>query len=118
METKPAVLFLVDSDPRTSHRPAEAARLAAGIAAWGQATVSICFCGPATAALSEWPEDMIDGNHFERHLPSIAESSGIIAALEVRDSSSVAKRDGIEHKSINATELSELSAKATQLLRF
>ncbi len=118
MTPRPSVLFVVDSDPNSSHRPAEATRIAAGIAAWGQADVSICFCGPATAALTSWPEDLIDGDNFERFLPSIAKSGGLIATSNTAASPPSDKHALIEHKSIDAAELAQLSARATQLLRF
>ena len=38
---KPKLLLLVTSDPRTSARPAEAVRIAAGIGAWKKADVTL-----------------------------------------------------------------------------
>jgi len=118
MASRPSVLFVVDSDPKSSHRPAEATRIAAGIAAWGRADVSVCFCGPAVAALTEWPEDLIDGDNFERFLPAIAKSGGLIAALAAAESGNANAPRVVDHTTLKADELAALSVRATQLLRF
>ena len=41
---KPRVLFIVTGDPRTSPRPAEAVRIAAGVVAWKRADIAV-YCG-------------------------------------------------------------------------
>jgi hypothetical protein len=76
------------------------------------------FCGPAISALNEWPEDLIDGDTFERFLPPIAESGGQVAALNPPDATGARPPDRVDYKSVDAAELAQLSARATQLLRF
>lgn len=66
---RPLVLFVVQSDPRTSHRPAEAIRVAAGIGTWRKADVRLCLLGPAVRALGEWVDDLVDEDNFTRYLP-------------------------------------------------
>ena len=38
---KPRVLFIVTGDPRSSTRPAEAVRIAAGVSAWQKADITV-----------------------------------------------------------------------------
>jgi len=65
----PRVLFLIASDPRSSPRPAEAVRIAAGIGAWHKADVRLCLRDAAVLALGECVEDLVDDDHFTRYLP-------------------------------------------------
>ncbi len=72
------VLFIIASDPRTSPRPAEAIRIAAGVRAWRKVAVTVYLRGAAVLALSEFPEDLADGDNFSRYLPLLRESGGLI----------------------------------------
>jgi len=68
------VLFIIDSDPRLSHRPAEAVRIAAGIAVWKQVELSLYFRGASQLALTDEAETLVNGDHFTRYLPLLRES--------------------------------------------
>lgn len=118
MPGTPSILFLIDADPRVSARPAEAVRIAAGIAAWNQGKVSLCLVGPAAAALTDWPEDLKDGDSFERCLPSFIESGGRIYTLAKTVEPAAPRGPAVGFEKIAAPELADLSARATQLLRF
>jgi len=76
----PGVLFIITSDPRTSSRPAEAVRIAAGVSAWRSVAVTVYLRGAAVLALSEFPDDLADGGNFSRYLPLVRESGGLICA--------------------------------------
>jgi hypothetical protein len=76
----PGVLFIITSDPRTSPRPAEAVRLAAGVGAWRKVAVTVYLHGAAVLALSEFPDTLADGDNFSRYLPLVRESGGVICA--------------------------------------
>ena len=71
---KRQVLFIVDSDPRTSPKPAEAVRIAAGVGVWEKAEITLYLRDAAVLALGEFAEDLIDGENFVRYLPTLAES--------------------------------------------
>ncbi len=118
MSESPSVLFVIDSDPRESHRPAEAVRIAAGIAAWREANVSVCLLGPAVNALTEWPEDLQDGGNFERYLPTLVEAGGGIYSDTSPAGARGALHPPIAFEVIDAAGLAALSAHATQMLRF
>src|SRR5437773_11197995 len=74
MVMKPSVLFVVNSDPRTSPRPAEAIRIAAGVGAWKQVEVSVCLCEAAVLALGEFVDELVDEDNFTRYWPILGES--------------------------------------------
>jgi hypothetical protein len=72
------VLFIIESDPRVSHRPAEAVRIAAGVAVWKQVEMSLYFRGSAALALGENADELVDGDYFRRFLPLLREADARI----------------------------------------
>jgi hypothetical protein len=77
---RPSLLLIVESDPRQSARPAEAIRIAAGVAAWKKAEVTLYLRGPAIRALGEWVDDLKEEDNFTRYLPLLAESGRSVLA--------------------------------------
>ncbi len=69
----PKVLFIVTGDPRTSHRPAEAIRVAAGVGTWKKVDITVYLRGPAVLALSEWVDEFVDEDNYTRYFPIVAE---------------------------------------------
>ena len=69
----PKVLFIITGDPRTSHRPAEAIRVAAGVGTWKKADITVYLRGPAVLALSEWVDEFVDEDNYTRYFPIVAE---------------------------------------------
>src|SRR4051812_36023128 len=64
-------LFIIRSDPRTSHRPAEAIRIAAGVGTWKKADISIYLAGAAVLAMGEYVDDLVDEDNFTRYFPIV-----------------------------------------------
>jgi hypothetical protein len=70
----PKTLVIIETDPRTSPRPAEGIRIAAGIGVWKKTDVTLLLRGPAAGySLQEYVEDLIDEDNFTRYLPLVAE---------------------------------------------
>ncbi len=70
----PKTLVIVETDPRTSSRPAEAIRIAAGIGAWKKTDVTLLFRGPVAGySLQEYADELVDEDNFTRYLPLVAE---------------------------------------------
>jgi hypothetical protein len=70
----PRTLVIVETDPRSSSRPAEGIRIAAGIGAWKKTEVTLLLRGPAGYSLQEYADDLVDEDNFVRYLPIVAES--------------------------------------------
>lgn len=77
MEPK-KLLICIGADPRTSRRPAEAIRIAAGVGAWKKVRASIYLLGPAAECLTEYPEELKKGELIEQYLPAIQAHEGTI----------------------------------------
>jgi len=70
----PKTLVLIETDPRTSARPAEGIRIAAGIGAWKKTDVTLLLRGPVAGySLQEFADELVDEDNFTRYLPIVAE---------------------------------------------
>lgn len=69
----PRTLVTISEDPRESHRPAEAIRIAAGIGGWKKTDVDILLWGSATHLLSPYADEYVDGDNYRHYLPIIRE---------------------------------------------
>jgi len=70
----PKTLVIIETDPRTSPRPAEAIRIAAGIGAWRKTDVTLLLRGPVAGySLQEYADELIDEDNFTRYLPLVVE---------------------------------------------
>jgi hypothetical protein len=70
----PKTLVIIETDPRSSPRPAEAIRIAAGIGAWRKTDVTLLLRGPVAGySLQEYADDLVDEDNFTRYLPLVAE---------------------------------------------
>jgi hypothetical protein len=71
----PKTLVIIETDPRTSARPAEAIRIAAGIGVWKKTDVTLLLRGPVAGySLQEYADELVDEDNFTRYLPLVAES--------------------------------------------
>lgn len=111
-------LFVVESDPRTSLRPAEAVRIAAGVGTWKKTEVLLYLRGPAVLALGEFLDDLKDEDNFSRYLPIIGEwgrpvyvEKGAAHLTELGDA-----RLGYEE--MDERQLAALAATCQHVLRF
>src|SRR5438093_7329231 len=114
---KPRVLFTVTSDPRTSPRPAEAVRIAAGVGAWQKVEVTLYLRDPAVLALGESAEELVDGENFTRYLPLVTE--GRRPVYVQRDAPSLAElgETAIRCERIGDAQLAQLAARSHYVLR-
>lgn len=77
---KRTVLIAVTSDPRSSGRPAEAIRIAAGLSTHERLAVTLYLRGPAVLALTEDADALVDGDYFAQYLPVLAHTGQIVVA--------------------------------------
>ena len=112
------ILFVVSGDPRISARPAEAIRIAAGIAAWKTVEVNLCLRDASVLALSETPEELIDGDHFIQYLPILREFSRPVYVEKGTPFLSAIRHPVLEFQELSDPELADLTARCDYLTRF
>lgn len=64
------VAVIIQEDPRTTHRPVEALRIALGLVA-GSHNTTVILIGEAVRLLTDDTDDIIDLDILEKYLPSI-----------------------------------------------
>ena len=110
------MLFIISSDPRTSHRAAEAVRVAAGLAAIGQQEISVCFSQAAALIVSQSSQTFVDGDVIQKHLPLLAQHA---QAIWVESGDPFLEGDPlVPLQRLGLTELAEKAANSKGVLRF
>lgn len=64
------IAVVIQEDPRTTHRPVEALRIALGLVA-GTHNTTVILIGEAVRLLGDDTDDIIDLDILEKYLPSI-----------------------------------------------
>ena len=115
---KPRALIIVTSDPRTSARPAEAVRIAAGVGTWQKVETTLYLRDTAVLALRESAEDLVDGESYVRYLPLVAESGQNLYAQAGATALDDLRESRLKFTPIDDTQLADLIANSTSVLRF
>ena len=114
----PRVLILVTGDPRTSARPAEGVRIAAGVGTWRKADVTLYLRGPAVLALGEWVDELVDEDNFTRYLPIVGEFGRSIRVQRGAKELGELGEPPLPFEEIDDTQLAALTAESNYILRF
>ena len=115
---KPSLLIIVESDPRSSPRPAEAIRIAAGVGAWKKADITLCLRGPAVLALGEYADDLVDEDNFVRYLPILREWGRPVLVQRREPLLGALGEAVLPFQAVGDAELAQLAGKHTCVLRF
>src|SRR5919205_2232237 len=109
---KPSALFIVTGDPRTSAKPAEAIRIAAGVGTWKKADIYVYLRGPAVLALSEYVDEFIDEDNFSRYFPIVGEFGRPIYVQQGADLLSEVGDSPLDFEEIDDAQLAQLAAES------
>ena len=115
---KPSLLFIVASDPRTSARPAEAVRIAAGVGAWQKAEVHLYLRGAAVLALSEFADELIDEDNFTRYLPMLRHGDQRLWVQKGNPLLADLGQPALPFEEIDDAQLARRCAASSHVLRF
>jgi len=115
---KPVMLILVESDPRTSPRPAEAIRVAGGIGVWEQVKVNVVLRHAASHACAENAAQLEDGRLFKQFIPMVRDSGGEVYVQADEETMQTIDGNTLMKRQIKDSRLIELTAEADYLLRF
>ena len=115
---KPRVLFIVGDDPRTSPRPAEAIRIAAGVGTWKKVEVKVYLHGAAVLALTEYPDELVDEDNYTRYFPIIAEWGNSILVQQGAPLLENLGTSALSFQQISDEELAALAAESRYVVNF
>jgi sulfur relay (sulfurtransferase) DsrF/TusC family protein len=115
---KTRLLILITSDPRTSPRPAEAVRIAAGIGAWQKVEAVLYFRDAAVLALGENAEELVDGENYLRYLPVVSERGESLFAERTAVTRHQLGEAPFKFATLDDGQLADLAAKSKYVMRF
>jgi len=114
----PTLLFIIATDPRTDHRPAEAIRIAAGVCAWKSVRVALYLREAAVLALGHDVEPLVDYENYTSYLPMLLDGSSPIYVQRGAPLLPPPDERPPALEEIDDAQLAELSANSTYVLRF
>ena len=114
----PTALVIIDSDPRTSPRPAEAIRLAAGVGTWKKVDVTVYLRGPAVLALSEYADELVDEDNYVRYFPIVGEFGRPVYVQKGAPLLADLGESALRWEEITDEQLARLAATHRYVLRF
>ncbi len=112
------LLFIITTDPRTSPRPAEALRIAAGIGAWKKAEVIIYLRGAAVLSLGECVDHLVDDDNFTRYLPLVAEWGHPVYVEKATPHLRALGASSFDYQEVGDEALADLAAGCACVTRF
>ena len=115
---KRKVLIIIDADPRTNPRAAEAVRLAGGVCVWEQVEVSVVLHHVAAHALGDAAADMPEGKIYKQFFPMIREKGGHVYVMPDDQTMEVLDTEVILKNHLKEPALAELAAEAAIVIRF
>ena len=113
----PKTLVMIETDPRSSARPAEGIRIAAGIGAWKKTEVTLLLRGPAGYSLQEFADELVDEDNFVRYLPLVAEGPHPILVEDSFGDFDSLEGSAFSYRKIAAQEIGDLVAQHDYLIR-
>lgn len=105
-----SVLIIIRSDPRLNGRPAEAIRMAAGIAVWRKARVQVLLQGASAEVLGEFADELVQGDTITRFLPMLVESSGPVLVDAGLRQCDVAEPATVPSREVTAEEVATIAS--------
>jgi sulfur relay (sulfurtransferase) DsrF/TusC family protein len=112
----PSIIVVIRDDPRKTARAVEGLRIALGLST-GSNPLSVVLLDQAPLLLTEDPEDVMDGDILERHLPALKEQE--IAFLLPQGASKQFEIDaGFRIREVPSKDVSSIIAQADRVLVF
>lgn len=115
-EKTSSIVFVIRGDPRTSHRPVEALRIALGLAA-GEHDVTVVLEQEAARLLAKDADDVVDVEILEKYLPSFKQL-GIPFVMTAPQSHDTPLQEGFSLRHENNPGVQQLLKTATHALVF
>ena len=118
LKPKRKVLIIIDADPRTNPRAAEAVRLAGGVCVWEQVEVNIVLHHAAAHALGEAAADFPEGKMYKQFLPMVREKGGRVYVMPDEKTMEALDAEVILKNHLKEPALAKLTAEAEMVMRF
>jgi sulfur relay (sulfurtransferase) DsrF/TusC family protein len=114
----PRVLIIISGDPRKSAKPAEAIRIAAGVGVWKKTDITVYLRDEAVLALSEYADEFVDEDNYTRYFPIVAEFGRPVYVQKDAPLLNDIGDSALKFVEIDDSQLADLAAQSTYVLRF
>jgi len=112
------VLVVVDADPRTDGRVAEAVRMAGGVGVWGQVEFHVVLRGAAARAIGAGAVDFPNGKMYGQFIGMIREKGGKVWVMPDAEAMEVVDVDEMVNHSLKEDQFMALSTEFNSVMRF
>ena len=118
--TKPKskLLVVIDADPRTNPRAAEAVRAAGGVSVWGQVEMTVVLRDAAARVLGKEKANLLEAKMFGQFIPMIRENGGAVRVLPDAGAVQVIDPTELVEHGIKEPEFAALTAQCDYVMRF
>ena len=113
-----SALFVIDTDPRASGRPAEAVRIAAGVGVWRRIDVAVYLRDAAVLILGENTDELVDQENYTRYLPVLGELGHPIYVQKLASCLALLGQSTLPFQEISDAVLARLAVQRSQVIRF
>lgn len=113
---RPSVVVVIREDPRKTHRPVEALRIALGLST-GENPLTVVLLGQASLLLGDDTDNIVDSEILEKYLPSIKQLE-IPFVVSSDSQSSVSIDPGFKTSVYSSPQISALVAAADRVIVF
>jgi len=112
----PRVVVVIREDPRKTHRPVEALRIALGLST-GENPLTVVLLGQSSLLLGDDTDNIMDGEILEKYLPSIKQLEiPFIVPLDAQPSPSISP--DFRTSVASSSQINALVAAADRVLVF
>ena len=115
---KRKILVVIDADPRSNPRVAEAVRTAGGVSVWQQVEMSVVLCGPAAGVVGDGAGKMFEERMFKQFLPMVRKNGGRVYLMPDPETMESIDAAELVENNLKEPELAELAAQADYVMRF
>jgi hypothetical protein len=115
---KRKILVVIDADPRSNPRAAEAVRTAGGVSVWQQVEMNVVLRGPAAGVVGEGAGQLPDGQMYKQFLPMVRENGGRVYLMPDPETMEGIDATELVENNLKEPELAELAAQADYVMRF
>ena len=109
---------MIDADPRSNTRVAEAVRTAGGVSVWQQVEMSVVLCGPAAGVMGEGAGQLSEGRMFKQFFPMVRENGGRVYLMPDPETMEGIDATELVENNIKEPAFAELAAQADYVMRF
>ena len=109
---------MIDADPRSNTRVAEAVRTAGGVSVWQQVEMNVVLRGPAAGVVGEGAGQLPDGQMYKQFVPMIRENGGRVHLMPDPETMEGIDAAELVENNIKEPAFAELAAQADCVMRF